>query len=238
MEERRSSPRFDIVLSVKLDLGKGGILEGTWCNLNASGKGIMVRANEEAQKGDAVTLEMPVPVQMQTVQCKGQVVKCQKSDDAYEISIRIDEIDEQRRDDLRTFCSFLTPCSELDTADYLIQQGEKALAEASEVIVGKSMGERLEALMHELLSLRYHDALRNFEDALTIDNENEAAVEGFCYSLAKAISHYERAGLDGLADIIKVKALQYCDDKTWKIAEKSTRMDNYLLSIIRDVIPK
>ena len=238
MEERRTSPRFDIALNVKLDLGKIGILEGTWGNLNASGKGIMVQADKEAQVGDAVILEIPVPVQMRTIKCEGRVTQCQKCDAVYEISIRIDDIDEQSRDDLRTFCSFLTPHSESDTIDYLIHQGEEALSEASEVTIGESMGARLEALMHELLSLKYHDALRSFEDALAIDGGNEVAVEGFCYSLAKAISHYERAGLDGLADIIKVKALQYFTDNTQEIAEKSDRIDSYLLSIIHDVLPE
>jgi len=237
MEEKRSSPQFDIVLSVKLDLGKSGVLEGTWNNLSASGEDIMVRANESAQVGDTVILEIPVPIQIRTIQCEGKIVQCQQRNDVYEIGIRIHDIDEQSRDDLRMFCSFLTPRGESDTVDYLIQQGEKLLGEASEVTVGESMGQRLEALMHELLSLKYHDALRNFEDALKIDRENEAAVEGFCYSLAKSVSHYERANLSGLAEIIKVKALQYFTDETQNIAERSTRIDESLLSIIRDMLP-
>ena len=236
MEDKRSSPQLDIALSVKLDLGERGVFEGTWDNLSASGEDIVVRTSEGAKVGDPVILEIPVPVQIRTIQCRGQIIRCQKRNDVYEIGVRIQDIDEQSRDDLRMFCGFLTPRSESDTINYLIQQGEKSLSEASEVTVEEEMGQRLEALMHELLSLKYHDALRAFEDALKIDGESEAAVEGFCYSLAKAVSHYERANLGGLAEIIKVKALQYFTDDTQNIAEKSTRMDESLLGIIRDML--
>ncbi len=127
------------------------------------------------------------------------------------------------------------PRAKQDIVDYLIKQGEEALREASEVDISRSMGERLEALMHELLSLKYHDALRSFEDALKIDPENEAVLEGFCYSLANAVSHYEQAGLGGLAETIKLKALPYCTDKALEMAERSPRMGKYLLGVIRDM---
>ncbi len=231
----RKSPRFEIALRVKLDFGDSEALEGKLGSLCASGEGVMVESSKGARVGDAVALEIPVPSQMRMVQCEGEVTNCEKSDDAYEIDVRIRNIDEQSREELRKFCNFLAPLATPETIYYLIQEGEKALSEASEVTISESAGARLEALMHELLSLRYHDALRSFEDALKIDRENEDAVTGFCYSLAKAVSHYERAGLNGLADIIKVKALQYYTDKTLEIAEKSPRMDAYQLGIIRDI---
>ncbi len=231
----RRSPRFEITLRVKLDFGDGETLEGKLGNLCASGEDVMVESSKGARVGDAVALEIPVPSQMRMVQCEGQVTNCVKSDDTYEIDVRIRNIDEQSREELRKFCNFLAPLAKSETIYYLIQEGEKALSEASEVTISESAGARLEALMHELLSLRYHDALRSFEDALKIDGENEEAVVGFCYSLAKAVSHYERAGLNGLADIIKVKALQYYTDKTLEIAGKSPRMDAYLLGIVRDI---
>jgi len=229
------SPRFEIAIRVKLDFGDGETLEGKLGNLCASGEDVMVESSKSARVGDAVALEMPVPSQMRIVQCEGEVANCEKSDDTYEIDVRIRNIDEQSREELRRFCNFLTPLATSETIYYLIQEGEKALSEASEVTISESAGARLEALMHELLSLRYHDALRSFEDALKIDRENEEAVAGFCYSLAKAVCHYERAGLNGLADIIKVKALQYYTDRTLEIAEKSPRMDAYLLEIIRGI---
>jgi len=231
----RRSPRFEITLRVKLDFGDGETLEGKLGSLCASGEDVMVESGKSARVGDAVILEMPVPLQMRMVQCEGQVTNCEKSDDTYEIDVRIRNIDEQSREDLRRFCNFLAPLATSETIYYLIQEGEKALSEASEVTISESAGARLEALMHELLSLRYHDALRSFEDALKIDRENEDAVAGFCYSLAKAVSHYEQAGLNGLADIIKVKALQYYTDRTLEIAGKSPRMDSFLLGIVRDI---
>ena len=127
------------------------------------------------------------------------------------------------------------PRANSDAAEYLIQRGEESLAEAAKATIEESMGERMEALMHELLSLKYHDALRSFEDALKIEPENEAALEGFCYALAKSISHYEQAGLDNLADIVKVKALPYCSYKALKVAEESSRISGYFLEIIRQM---
>jgi hypothetical protein len=158
---------------------------------------------------------------------------CRECNSGYEIGIHIRSIGEQFRESLRMFSRCLMPYAGSDTVNYLIQQGEKALEEASEVTIGESMSAELEAFLHELLSLKYHDALRSFEDALEIDEENEAALEGFCYSLAKAVSHYEYAGLSGLAETIKVKALSYCSDRTLEIAERSPRMSKYLLEIIR-----
>jgi hypothetical protein len=231
----RRSPRFEIALRVKLDFGDGETFEGKLGSLYASGEDVMVESSKSARVGDAVILEMPVPSQMRMVQCEGQVTNCEKSDDTYEIDFRIRNIDQQSKEELRKFCNFLAPLATSETIYYLIQEGEKALSEASEVTISESAGARLEALMHELLSLRYHDALRSFEDALKIDRENEEAVTGFCYSLAKAVSHYEQAGLNGLADIIKVKALQYYTDRTLEIAGESPRMDAYLLGIVRDI---
>ena len=236
MEDRGSSPRFEIALKVKLDPGEETKIEGTLGNLSASGAEVMVKASKSPQVGDTVIMEIPVPVEMHTIQCEGEVLECRRSDGIYEIDIHVRSIDERSREDLRRFCNFLIPLATSDTINYLIQEGERALNEASEVTIGESIGERLQALMHELLSLKYHDALRSFEDALKIDRENEEAVAGFCYSLAKAVSHYERAGLDGLADIIKVKAMQYYTERTLEIAEKSSRMDDCLLGVIRDII--
>lgn len=232
MNEKRSSPRFSVALCVRLDLKEKGVLKGTLADLSASGEGMMVQSDKSVQEGEPVTMELSVPVQMRNIRCGGEVVRCQRSNGVYEIGIRIRDIDERSREDIRIFCDSLMPSTESDTVNYLIQEGERALTEASKAAVGKSTGERLEAFLHELLSLKYHDALRSFENALTIDPENETAMEGFCYSLAKAISHYERAGLDGLADIIKVKALPYFTDKTLKVAQRSPRMDRFLLEII------
>ena len=122
-----------------------------------------------------------------------------------------------------------------DTLEYLIKQGEEALNEASEAAIESPTEARLEALMHELLSLNYHDALRSFESALYIDPENEKALEGFCYSLAKAISHHEHSGLTGIAETIKLKALPYCTDRALEIAESSPRIGRSFLEIIRDM---
>jgi hypothetical protein len=127
------------------------------------------------------------------------------------------------------------PGANPDTVEYLIKRGEEALTEASEAAIERPVGARLEALMHELLSLKYHDALRSFEDALEIEPENEKAQEGFCYSLAKAISHYEHAGLGSVADIVKVKALPYCTDKALEVAERSPRISPFFLGIIHDM---
>jgi len=234
MEERQSSAKFDIALKIKLDLGSGEGLKGTWKGVSASGSDIIVRSVDNTQVGKAVTIEMPVPVQMQVIRCKGEVSECHYINDAYEIAVHITEIDEQPKESLLSFCDFLTP-SGSETLDYLIREGEKALTEAAEVTIKESMGTRLEALMHELLSVKYHDALRSFEDALKIDGENETAVEGFCYSLAKAVYHYEHAGLDGIADIIRVKAMPYSTDDTIGIAERSPRMDEYSLKTIRSI---
>jgi len=125
---------------------------------------------------------------------------------------------------------------EIDIVTYLIQQGEKALAEAKEASAKESESEEMEALINELLALKYHDALRSFEDALKLDKDNEAAIEGFCYSLANAVLHYEQAGLTGLSETIKVKAMQYPTKKTREIANRSSRLSIYLLEAIQDVI--
>ena len=58
-----------------------------------------------------------------------------------------------------------------DTLQYLVQQGEKTLSEASKVTIKEPTSENLIVLMHELLALKYHDALRSFEQALEIDRE-------------------------------------------------------------------
>lgn len=236
MEGKRRSPRVDIAIGAKLDFRGKGTYEGVVGNLSTSGEGIMVRSSKEALVGETVTLEMPVPIKMETVRCRGEVIDCQESGGNYEIDILIRDIDEPSREALSVFCNLLKPRARLNTIDYLVSQGEKAINEAAEVNIRESMGTRLGAYMHELLSLKYHDALRSFEDALNIDAENEAALEGFCYSLAKAVSHYERAGLSRLAETIKVKALPYCTHKALEIAERSPRMGRYLLGIIRDMI--
>ena len=236
MEGKRRSPRVDIAIGARLDFREKGTYEGVVENLSTSGEGIMVRSSREALVGETVTLEMPVPIKMETVRCRGEVIDCQESGGNYEIDILIRDIDEPSREALSVFCNLLKPRAKLSTIDYLVSQGEKAISEAAEVNIRESMGTRLGAYMHELLSLKYHDALRSFEDALNIDAENEAALEGFCYSLAKAVSHYERAGLSRLAETIKVKALPYCTHKALEIAERSPRMGRYLLGIIRDMI--
>ena len=127
MQEKRRSPRFDIVLGVKIDLKDRGTLTGTLGNLSASGEGIMIKTSESIQLGDTIALEIPVPVQMQTVQCEGEVMHCQQGDGVYEIGICIRNIDAKSRENLRTFCNFLMPSIGSDTLNYLIQQGEKAL---------------------------------------------------------------------------------------------------------------
>ena len=236
MEGKRRSPRVDIAIGAKLDFREKGTFEGVVGNLSMSGEGIMVRSSKEALVGETVTLEMPVPIKMETVRCRGEVIDCQESGGNYEIDILIRDIDEPSREALSVFCNLLKPRARLNTIDYLVSQGEKAISEAAEVNIRESIGTRLGAYMHELLSLKYHDALRSFEDALNIDAENEAALEGFCYSLAKAVFHYERAGLSRLAETIKVKALPYCTDKALEIAERSPRMGKYLLGIVRDMM--
>ena len=232
MEERLSSPRFDIVLCVKLNIKEGGTLRGTLGNLSSSGEDIMVRCDKDVQEGKPVIVEIPVPAEIRNIQCEGKVISCNQTNGVYEIDVHIHSIDEQVKKGLQAFCNFLTPVAGSDIVKYLIQEAEKALGEASEVVVGKAMNKRLGALIHELLALRYHDALRSFEDALKLEPENEVAVEGFCYSLAKAISHYERAGLSGLADTIKTKAMLYYTDKTLDIAKGSPRISKYLLEVI------
>ena len=125
-----------------------------------------------------------------------------------------------------------------DTLQYLIKQGEKTVSEASKGTIKEPTSEDLIVLMHELLALKYHDALRSFEQALEIDRENEAAIEGFCYALAEAISHYEHAGLSRLADTIRVKAVLYQTDRLPEIAKRSKRMGSYLLGIVREIFPE
>ena len=75
--------------------------------------------------------------------------------------------------------------------------------------------------------------MRSFEGALEIDQGNEAALEGFCYSLAEAVSHYKRAGLSRLAETVKMKALPYCTDKALEIAERSPGIGRYFMEIVR-----
>lgn len=123
------------------------------------------------------------------------------------------------------------------TTNYLVQQGEEALSEASKANITESMNEVLEAHMYELLALKYHDALRNFEEALKIEPNNTTALEGFCYSLAQTLSHYERAGLSHLAEIIKVKAMPYYTDDIEDIVKKSPRLNKYLLEILNEIFP-
>jgi len=125
--------------------------------------------------------------------------------------------------------------SELETVNYLIHQGENALKEASKAKITDTMNEVLEAHMYDLLALKYHDALRSFEHALNIDGENEQALEGFCYALAEAVAHYERAGMSHLAEIIKVKAMPYYTDRMLDIASHSPRISRYLLEIIHTI---
>ncbi|MEM4244321.1 MAG: hypothetical protein QXP44_05970 [Candidatus Bathyarchaeia archaeon] len=123
------------------------------------------------------------------------------------------------------------------TLDYLIQQGENALSEASKATVTDTMNEVFEVHMYELLAMKYHDALRNFEEALKIDSENESALEGFCYALAETISHYERAGLSHLAEIVKVKAMPYYNEKLLDVVKKSKRIGKYLFEILHGIFP-
>ncbi len=106
------------------------------------------------------------------------------------------------------------------TLDYLIQQGENTLSEASKATITETMNEVFEVHMYELLAMKYHDALRNFEEALKIDRENEVALEGFCYALAETVCHYERAGLSHLAEIVKVKAMAYYNEKLLDVAKR------------------
>lgn len=124
-----------------------------------------------------------------------------------------------------------------DILQYLVKLGEKALDEASRANITSTMNEVLEEHMYELLALKYHDALRSFESALDIDPTNESALEGFCYSLAQAISHYERSGMSHVADIIKVKAMQYRTENILDIASRSKRIGRYLFEILKEVFP-
>lgn len=236
MEKKQRSPRFDIALNVRLDLREEGILEGTLGNLNASGEGIMVRSSKGVRAGDTAILEIPMPVRMRTIRCKGEIVHCYQRDGAYEIGIRICDIDTRSEEDLKVFCNFLMPHTGSDTVNHLIQQGEKALDEASAVIARESMDGKLEAVIHELLSLKYHDALRSFEDALKVDRENEVAMEAFCHSLVRAIFHYEQAGLDRSAKNVKTEVVQYFTDSTLEIAESSPRIGESFLGIMREVL--
>lgn len=126
----------------------------------------------------------------------------------------------------------------INTLDYLIQQGEKALNEASNVTITDTMNEVFEVHIYELLAMKYHDALRNFEEALKIDKENEVALEGFCYALAETVSHYERAGLNHLSEIIKVKAMPYYSEKLLDVVRKSKRIGKYLREIIHEIFPE
>lgn len=237
MGEKVGSLRFDIALRVKFDIKGKNVIEGILENISASGEGIMALSPKNFQAGDVITMEIPVPVQIQEVQCTGQVISCQKHNGDYEIDVWIRDIDEGTKKAIQAFCKYLMPSTRLNTVDYLIQQGEKALIEASKAkSVEGSISSELEAYMNELLSLKYHDALRSFEDVLKIDPENDIAIEGFCYSLAEAVSHYQQAGLDGLAETIKVKAMQYWSPKVTKIAKKSPRITRILLEVIRDIL--
>ena len=79
MEGKRRSPRVDIAIGARLDFREKGTYEGIVENLSTSGEGIMVRSSREALVGETVTLEMPVPIKMETVRCRGEVIDCQES---------------------------------------------------------------------------------------------------------------------------------------------------------------
>ncbi|MBD3181439.1 hypothetical protein GF312_04050 [Candidatus Poribacteria bacterium] len=236
-DEKHKSPYFEGFLRVKVAFKGKQFADGSLSGLSASGDYIAIRSNKCKEAGEHVTISLPVPAHVETIVCEGIVEECKKTDNIYEMEISISDIDDSSKEHLRRFCNFLIPHSGSEIIDYLIQQGEESLKEAGEVTIGDGVGERLESLMHELLSLKYHDALRSFEDALKMDMNNEAAIEGFCYSLAKAVSHYHQAGLDGLADTIKIKAMHYYNEKTLEVANNSPRINQVLMLIIRGIFP-